>query len=60
MLGAAARARRGRAESSGYDGDAPVPRRGGGCFSRLLMLILLLLALFMLVPIFLAALLGFG
>jgi hypothetical protein len=35
-------------------------RRGGGCVGRLLMLVLLLLALFLMVPIFLGALLGYG
>jgi hypothetical protein len=60
VLGAAARARRGRGESTGYEGYAPEPRRGGGCLGRLLMLILLLFALFLIAPIFLGALLGLG
>jgi hypothetical protein len=58
-MAAAARARSVRAERSGYEEFAP-RRRGGGCLGRILMLFLFLVALFVLGPIFLAAMLGFG
>jgi hypothetical protein len=63
MLGAAARSRRDRGRPSdpeGYEEMAPRRRRGGGCLGRLLMLILLLFALFLLAPFLLGALLNFG
>ncbi|HEX9946721.1 MAG TPA: hypothetical protein VGA98_04195 [Allosphingosinicella sp.] len=59
MLGAAARARRGRPERFGYDEEPRRRRRGGGCIGRLLMLALLLFALFLMAPLLLGALLGF-
>lgn len=59
MLGAAARARRGRSEGFGYEVEAPRRRRGGGCIGRLLILALLLFALFLMAPFLLGALLGF-
>ncbi len=34
-------------------------RRGGGCVGRIFMLILFLIALFLMAPLFLGALLGF-
>jgi hypothetical protein len=60
LLNAATRGR--RRSVRGYDdaGSAPPRRRGGGCLLRLLMLALLLFALFLMVPIFLGALLGYG
>jgi hypothetical protein len=59
LFGAAARARRPRADP--YSGDyAPRRRRGGGCLGRLLMLAVLLFLLFLMVPVFLGALLNFG
>ena len=63
MLGAAARSRRARGEPPGYDRREEIPprrRRGGGCLGRLLMLVLLLFALFLLAPFLLGALLNFG
>jgi hypothetical protein len=63
MLGAAARSRRGARERPPYDGFGEAPprrRRGGGCLGRLLMLVLLLFALFLLAPFLLGALLNFG
>jgi hypothetical protein len=63
MLGAAARSRRGRGERPAheeYDEAPPMRRRGGGCLGRLLMLVLLLFALFLLAPFLLGALLNFG
>jgi hypothetical protein len=60
MLGAAARARRGRSEEFGYEVEAPRRRRGGGCIGRLLMLALLLFVLMLIVPMLLGALLNFG
>jgi hypothetical protein len=59
ILGAASRARKSRADA--YSDDYS-PRRssGGGCIGRLFMLALLLIALFLMVPIFLGALLGLG
>jgi hypothetical protein len=59
-MAAAARARSVRAERSGYEEFAPRRRRGGGCLGRILMLFLFLVALFVLGPIFLAAMFGFG
>jgi hypothetical protein len=59
LFGAAARARRSSAEP--YSADyAPRRRRGGGCLGRLIMLAVLLFLLFLMVPVFLGALLGFG
>ncbi|HEX5865335.1 MAG TPA: hypothetical protein VF014_13955 [Casimicrobiaceae bacterium] len=60
LLGAvaAARARTKRAEGSSYDELAPMPRWGGGCVARVFMLILFLVALFLVTPWFLGALLG--
>jgi hypothetical protein len=63
MLGAAARSRRGRGERpvyGEYEEAAPTRRRRSGCLGRLFMLVLLLFALFLLVPVFLGALLNFG
>lgn len=63
MLGAAARSRGGRGERPSYEGyehSPPMRRRGGGCLGRLLMLVLLLFALFLLAPFLLGALLNFG
>jgi len=60
MIGAAARGRRGRREPSAYEEAPPRRRRGGGCLGRLLMLVLLLFALFLLAPFLLGALLNFG
>lgn len=60
MLGAAARSRRGRGEPFGYEDEPRMRRRGGGCLGRLLMLVLLLFALFLLAPFLLGALLNFG
>lgn len=62
MLGAAARSRRGRVERPAYEEYemAPPRRRRGGCLGRLLMLVLLLFALFLLAPFLLGALLNFG
>jgi hypothetical protein len=57
---AAARARSERAERSGYEEVSATRRRGGGCLGRILMLLLFLIALFVLAPIVLAALFGFG
>ncbi len=59
-VAAAARARSMRAERRDYDDLEPTRRRGGGCFGRVVMLLLFLIALFLLVPVFLGALLGFG
>ena len=60
IFSAAARARGSRSAPSDYEDDAPPRRRGGGCMGRLLMLALLLIGLFLIVPILLGALLGFG
>ena len=63
ILGAAARSRRGRGEGPAYEEyeeAPPMRRRGGGCLGRLLMLVLLLFALFLLAPFLLGALLNFG
>lgn len=60
MLGAAARSRGGRGEELGYEEPPRIRRRGGGCLGRLLMLVLLLFALFLLAPFLLGALLNFG
>jgi predicted RNA-binding Zn-ribbon protein involved in translation (DUF1610 family) len=57
-MAAAARARTKRAEVSSYDEVAPKPRWGGGCVGRVFMLILFLVALFLVTPLFLSALLG--
>jgi hypothetical protein len=59
-MAAAARARTERAVRSSYDEVAPIRRRGSGCFGRIFMLVLFLIALFLMAPIFLGALLGFG
>jgi len=58
-MAAAARARTESAERSSDDEIAPVRRRGGGCVGRIFMLILFLIALFLMAPLFLGALLGF-
>ncbi|HYW16331.1 MAG TPA: hypothetical protein VE891_09280 [Allosphingosinicella sp.] len=61
MLGAAARSRAARGGGRPtYEEAAPARRRGGGCLGRLVMLALLLFLLFLLVPVFLGALLNFG
>jgi hypothetical protein len=56
-VAAAARARTKRAEGASYDEVAPMPR-GGGCVARVFMLILFLMALALVAPLFLGALLG--
>lgn len=60
IFNAAAHARGSRPVSSDEGEYATSPRRKGGCVGKLLMLTLLLLALFLLVPILLGALIGFG
>jgi hypothetical protein len=63
ILHAAARSRRRRSErydSERHDDGEYAPPRGGGCIRGLLVLVLLLIGLFLIVPIFLGALLGFG
>lgn len=60
LMSAAAHARRSRMAPSDYDEHVGRSRRGSGCLGRLLMLALLLIALFLIVPILLGALLGFG
>lgn len=60
IFSAAARARGSRPGAYERPEYATPRRRGGGCVGRLLMLALLLLALFLLVPIFLGALFSFG
>ena len=57
-LAAAARARSERVRGEGFEGRAPVPRRGGCCVGQVLMLVLLLGAFFLIAPMFLGALLG--
>jgi hypothetical protein len=57
-VAAAARARTKRTEGLSYDEVASMPRRGGGCVARALVLILFLIALFLVTPFFLSALLG--
>lgn len=58
-VAAAARARATRVEHSRYDEVEPVRRRGGGCFGRMLMLIVLAIAFLVMAPLFLSAFLGF-
>jgi hypothetical protein len=58
-MAAAARARSARVEHSRYDELEPVRRRGGGCFGRMLMLIVLVIAFLVMAPLFLSAFLGF-
>ena len=57
-MAAAARARSARVEHSRYEVE-PVRRRGGGCFGRMLMLIVLVIAFLVMAPLFLSAFLGF-
>ena len=57
---AASRARSARVERPRYEEVEPVRRRGGGCFGRLLMLIVLIIAFIVMAPLFLSAFLGFG
>ena len=60
LLGAMAAAARARAaERSPYDDARPVRHGGGGCIGRIFMLVLLLVALVLMLPFFLSALLGF-
>ena len=60
-MAAASRSRSARVERPRYDEVEPVRRRrGGGCFGRLLMLIVLIIAFFVMAPLFLSAFLGFG
>ena len=59
-MAAAARARSARTDRPDYEEVVPRRRRGGGCLGRLLMLVILLIALFLMAPVFIGALLGFN
>lgn len=59
ILNAAVRSRR-RGTAPFGDAGPEVGRRGPGCLGRLLVLVLFMIALFLMVPIFLGALLGYG
>ena len=59
-MAAAARARSARAEHADYEDVGPPRRRGAGCFARLFLLIILLVAFMILAPLILGAVMGFG